>query len=121
MRIMWLTHPASLHCQNGPAKRFQRDNAGRDYLTVSRQTAKLASLGLIVRRESSTDRRVREAEIALLGKAMTDLIDAAHDRMLRAGFANWEKLEVDTLVTLMRNSPTLSSPAGSFPRRRSPA
>ena len=78
------------------------DRVGRDYTTVSRQTAKMESLGLIVRREGSTDRRVREAEIAPPGKAMTDLIDAARDRMLRAGFADWEPPEVDTLVTLMR-------------------
>ena len=78
------------------------DRVGRDYTTVSRQTSKLESLGLIVRRESCTDRRVREAIIAPPGKAMTDLIDAARDRMLRAGFADWEATEIDNLVVLMR-------------------
>jgi DNA-binding MarR family transcriptional regulator len=48
------------------------DRAGRDYTTVSRQVAKLESLGLVERRESATDRRVREAAISAKGKAMTD-------------------------------------------------
>ncbi len=78
------------------------DRVGRDYTTVSRQTAKLESLGLIVRREGRADRRVREAVIAPPGKAMTDLIDAARDRMLRAGFAEWAPPEIDALVVLMR-------------------
>ena len=69
------------------------DRVGRDYTTVSLQAAKMKSLGLIVRREGSTDRRVREAEIAPPGKALTDLIDAARDRMLRVAFADWEKLD----------------------------
>src|SRR5580658_10266580 len=36
---------------------------GRDYTTVSRQAAKLASLGLIKRHPSKTDNRVRAAVI----------------------------------------------------------
>src|SRR5438445_11913459 len=36
---------------------------GRDYTTVSRQAAKLDSLGLITRRPSKADKRVREAAI----------------------------------------------------------
>ena len=78
------------------------DRVGRDYTTVSRQTAKLESLGLVVRREGAKDRRIREAEIAPPGKAMTDLIDAARDRMLRDGLVDWQPQEVDALVTLMR-------------------
>src|SRR5271163_3654747 len=37
--------------------------AGRDYTTVSRQVTKLESLGLVVRRPSKGDRRLREAKI----------------------------------------------------------
>jgi DNA-binding MarR family transcriptional regulator len=36
------------------------DRVGRDYTTVSRQVAKLESLGLIARRVGKTDRRVTE-------------------------------------------------------------
>ena len=37
------------------------DRVGRDYTTVSRQVAKLESLGLVERRPNPADRRVREA------------------------------------------------------------
>src|SRR5476649_673074 len=56
------------------------DRAGRDHTTVSRQVAKLESLGL-VERQAGADRRVRKAVIAAKGKAMTDALDAARDRL----------------------------------------
>ena len=45
------------------------DRVGRDYTTVSRQVAKLESLGLVERRGGATDRRVRDAIITTKGKA----------------------------------------------------
>lgn len=78
------------------------DGVGRDYTTVSRQVAKLESLGLVQRRASAADRRVREATVTLQGKAMTDLIDAARDRLGRAIFKAWEPHDVEELVRLMR-------------------
>jgi DNA-binding MarR family transcriptional regulator len=78
------------------------DRAGRDYTTVSRQVAKLEELGLVSRRDSPTDRRVREAEVTAKGKAMTDALDAACDRLFALGFANWERQDFDALVRLMR-------------------
>jgi DNA-binding MarR family transcriptional regulator len=78
------------------------DRIGRDYTTVSRQVAKLVSLGLVGQRASAADRRVREAMITPQGKAMTDLVDAARDRMGRAVFQSWEPGEIDELVRLMR-------------------
>ena len=78
------------------------DNVGRDYTTVSRQIAKLESLGLVERQGSPADRRVREAVISLKGKAMTDLVDAARDRIGRAIFQTWDAREIDELVRLMR-------------------
>ena len=77
------------------------DRVGRDYTTVSRQVAKLVSLGLVQQRASAADRRVREATITSKGKAMTDLVDAARDRMGRAVFQSWERSEIDELVRLM--------------------
>src|ERR1700722_16300781 len=44
---------------------------GRDYTTVSRQIPKLESLGLIQRRSSKSDQRVRTAAITAKGKRMT--------------------------------------------------
>ena len=77
------------------------DRVGRDYTTVSRQVAKLESLGLAKRQESAADRRVREAVITPKGKAMTDLVDAARERIGRAVFEAWEPRDVDELVRLM--------------------
>ena len=78
------------------------DRVGRDYTTVSRQVAKLESLGLVKRQGSAADRRVREAIISPKGKAMTDLVDAARERIGRAIFRTWEATDIDQLVRLMR-------------------
>ncbi|WP_307432104.1 MarR family winged helix-turn-helix transcriptional regulator [Labrys monachus] len=78
------------------------DRVGRDYTTVSRQVAKLESLGLVERRGSAADRRVREAAITPKGRAMTDLVDAARERIIRAILAPWDARDVDELVRLMR-------------------
>ena len=74
----------------------------RDYTTVSRQVAKLESLGLVQRQESAGDRRVRKAAVTAKGKAMTDLVDAAREKVGRAIFATWDAHDVDELVRLMR-------------------
>jgi DNA-binding MarR family transcriptional regulator len=78
------------------------DRVGRDYTTVSRQVGKLESLGLVARQSSAADRRVREAVITPKGKAMTNLVDAARERIGRAIFASWDTHEIDELVRLMR-------------------
>ncbi|SDR80775.1 MarR family winged helix-turn-helix transcriptional regulator [Bradyrhizobium canariense] len=78
------------------------DRVGRDYTTVSRQVAKLESLGLAERQASAADRRVREAVVTPKGKAMTDLVDAARERIGRTIFETWEVRDVDELVRLMR-------------------
>ena len=78
------------------------DRVGRDYTTVSRQVAKLEGLGLVERQGSNADRRVREAVVTRKGKAMTDLVDAARERIGRGIFETWEAHEIDELVRLMR-------------------
>jgi len=78
------------------------DRVGRDYTTVSRQVAKLEDLGLVQRGGSATDRRVREAVITPKGKAMTNLVDAARERIGRAIFETWDAREIEELVRLMR-------------------
>ena len=77
------------------------DRVGRDYTTVSRQVAKLESLGLVDRHDSATDRRVRQAVVTKKGKAMTDRVDAARERMGLAIFANWEGQDVEDFVRLI--------------------
>jgi DNA-binding MarR family transcriptional regulator len=78
------------------------ERVGRDYTTVSRQVAKLESLGLAERRQSATDRRINEAVVTAKGKAMTDKIDAARERIALAIFASWDPGEINELVRLMR-------------------
>jgi DNA-binding MarR family transcriptional regulator len=78
------------------------DRVGRDYTTVSRQVAKLESLALVARQGSAADRRLREAVITPKGKAMTDLVDAAREKIGRAIFATWDAHDIDELVRLMR-------------------
>ncbi len=78
------------------------DRVGRDYTTVSRQVAKLESLGLVQRRTVAKDRRVREAIVTPKGKAMTDAVDAARERIGRAIFAKWEEQDFAELVRLLQ-------------------
>jgi DNA-binding MarR family transcriptional regulator len=90
------------------------DRAGRDYTTVSRQVAKLEELGLVSRQAGATDRRVREAIVTLKGKAMTDAVDRARERMGRAIFATWDERDVEELVRLL--SKFASALAGDLPQ-----
>lgn len=82
------------------------NRGGRDYTTVSRQAAKLESLGLVQRQASETDARVRAATVTPKGKAMTDALDAARERMARKLFAEWNEADVDTLVSLLQRFAT---------------
>jgi DNA-binding MarR family transcriptional regulator len=75
---------------------------GRDYTTVSRQVAKLESLGLIVRRPSATDKRVSEAIITEQGQEMTARLDAARERMATQLFADWSEKDIQDLARLLR-------------------
>jgi DNA-binding MarR family transcriptional regulator len=78
------------------------DGVGRNYTTVSRQVAKLESLGLVERQGDAADRRMCLAIITPKGKAMTDLVDAARDRIGRAILETWDVHDIDELVRLMR-------------------
>jgi DNA-binding MarR family transcriptional regulator len=75
---------------------------GRDYTTVSRQIARLEALGLVVRSAGKADKRVREARITPAGKAATDAVDAARERMAVELFGGWSVAEFDGLVRLLR-------------------
>lgn len=74
---------------------------GRDYTTVSRQVAKLQSIGLVERQAGIGDRRVHEAVVTPAGKAMTDAVDAARDRLATAFFSKWSKRDFGELVRLV--------------------
>jgi DNA-binding MarR family transcriptional regulator len=76
--------------------------AGRDYTTVSRQVAKLESLGLIARHPSKTDKRVHAAVITAKGRTMAAALDQARERLAAEVLANWNKKDLQDLVRLMR-------------------
>ncbi|WP_437842331.1 MarR family winged helix-turn-helix transcriptional regulator [Sorangium sp. So ce1153] len=78
------------------------ERAGRDYTTVSRQVAKLESLGLIERRPSPADRRIHEAVITDKGRQITDALDAARQRLAAPILARWSEEDLSDLVRLMR-------------------
>lgn len=78
------------------------ERAGRDYTTVSRQVAKLDELGLVMRQASARDARVREAMVTPKGKAMTDAVDAARERIGRQILADWNERDITELIRLMR-------------------
>ena len=78
------------------------ERVGRDYTTVSRQVAKLESLGLVKRQNNARDSRIREAVITRKGKAMTDRVDAAREKIARRVLKPWPARDVEELVRLMR-------------------
>jgi len=75
---------------------------GRDYTTVSRQVAKLESLGLVERKPGATDKRVREASVTAAGEAMNVALDGARERLFRTHFAHWPEQEKQELARLLR-------------------
>src|ERR1700759_236511 len=62
--------------------------AGRDYTTVSRQVAKLESLGLVQRVPSPEDGRVRAAIATDEGRTMTKALDTARQKIIEGLFAH---------------------------------
>src|ERR1700755_1058153 len=58
------------------------EQVGRDQSTVSRQTARLATLGVIRRRASKLDQRTREAVITADGRRLVQSITQARRRLL---------------------------------------
>jgi DNA-binding MarR family transcriptional regulator len=78
------------------------DQVGRDYTTVSRQVAKLESLGLVVRRPGKADRRVTEAAVTESGQAVSKLLDAARELLAQKALAGWSEQDLKDLTQLLR-------------------
>ena len=76
--------------------------AGRDYTTVSRQVAKLESLGLVGRQVNAQDARIKEAVATEQGRAMARALDGAREKIFASVLAGWDKKEVADLARLMR-------------------
>ena len=91
------------------------DLAGRDHTTVSRQVAKLESLGLVTRRPGQADRRVREAVVTEKGLAMTQALDQARERVAAPILSRWSEADLADLARLLRKlaDDMTGPPAGS--------
>ena len=78
------------------------DLAGRDHSTVSRQVAKLESLGLVARQPGASDRRVREAILTEDGIATVTALSAARHRLMDRFLAPWsdqDRADIARLLT----------------------
>jgi len=90
---------------------------GRDYSTVSRQVAKLESLGLVTRGADAEDARITRAAISEKGRRMTRALDRAREKLLTSLLAGWERSEVAELARLLRK---FADDSLGFARARSP-
>ena len=75
---------------------------GRDHSTVSRQVAKLESLGLVERRPGAQDRRVRETVTTAKARKLTQALDEARERLWTQALSSWTAAERRDLVRLLR-------------------
>ncbi len=75
---------------------------GRDYTTVSRQITKLEGAGLVTRQVNAQDARIKEAVITEKGKAMTNALDGAREKIMTSLLADWDKKDVTELARLLR-------------------
>jgi len=78
------------------------DLVGRDHSTISRQIAKLETLGLIARRARGEDQRVRAAEITKEGEVVARAIGAARQRLFDRLFASWSDEDREAVGRLNR-------------------
>ncbi|WP_142261387.1 MarR family winged helix-turn-helix transcriptional regulator [Thermopolyspora flexuosa] len=88
------------------------ERGGRDHTTVSRQVAKLAELGLVERRPSAIDRRVKEAVLTEAGRRVTEALDAARERMFLPALTEWsdrDLLELDRLLRRLADDLTTAA------------
>ena len=76
------------------------EEVGRDHTTVSRQLAKLESLGLVERPQAAGDRRVRAAQIAPAGETVVVAIADARRRLLSRVLASWSEDDLARLGEL---------------------
>lgn len=77
-------------------------DAGRDHTTVSRQLAKLETLGLIWRPQAQGDARTRPAALTPQGEAIAEAIKSARRRLLSKALVDWSAADRRTLVRLNR-------------------
>ncbi|MBS0961329.1 MarR family winged helix-turn-helix transcriptional regulator [Acetobacter thailandicus] len=75
------------------------DRVGRDYTTISRQTAKMETLGLITRVESKKDLRTRNSIITEFGKKIIESVDEERINLSKNIFEKWDNKEMETFIS----------------------
>lgn len=75
---------------------------GRDYTTVSRQVAKLESMGLVTRQAGERDRRVSVVVVTDAGRAMNQAFDAAREKLMWPLLSQWSAADRKDLTRLLR-------------------
>ncbi|HEY8027838.1 MAG TPA: MarR family transcriptional regulator [Burkholderiaceae bacterium] len=75
---------------------------GRDYTTVSRQVAKLESMGLVTRQPGERDRRVSVVVVTEAGRAMNQAFDAAREKLMWPLLSQWSTADRKDLTRLLR-------------------
>jgi DNA-binding MarR family transcriptional regulator len=88
---------------------------GRDYTTVSRQIAKLESLGLVDRQVDSRDARVTRVALTERGRGVTVALDRARAKLMTSLLSDWKRKDVADLARLLRR---FAEDALSFVRAR---
>ena len=78
------------------------EKVGRDHSTISRQIAKLESLGLIARQRGARDQRLREASVTAEGQRVVQSITEARRRLLGLLLAGWSAEDRTALTRLNR-------------------
>lgn len=78
------------------------DLVGRDHTTISRQLAKLESIGLIERHANHADGRSRTAQVTNKGRQAAQAITAARRRLLSKALASWSEADRKTLADMTR-------------------
>lgn len=76
---------------------------GRDHSTVSRQLAKLEALGLLERRLSAADGRVRLVEPSAAGRRMLAELARTRRKLMESAFRDWNARERAQLLHLLKS------------------
>ncbi|MBI1218261.1 MAG: MarR family transcriptional regulator [Rhodobacteraceae bacterium] len=76
------------------------EQVGRDHSTVSRQVAKLESLGFVRREGVAGDQRVRAAVVTDAGRQVAQVLAAARNRLFARLLADWSAADRAALTRL---------------------
>lgn len=90
----------NLHPSMGGAELAEQ--VGRDASTVSRQIARLEELGLVKRRASANDMRIKEAVVTKAGARTIDALQLARRRLLTQLMDDWTSEERRLFSSLLQ-------------------